>query len=150
MMDMDKLHQIVLYFLHVAPRHKLGATKLWKLLYYVDLLHWTQFGHTVTELVYRKTRHGPLPGGAELLEAAVEQGCLTVAQVKRFNHQQTTYTGQTPPDMTNFRFSERAILAEVALHFAGATAGQLESAIRHSAPWKANRHGDVLGMTAEK
>ncbi len=149
MVDTDKLHQVALFFLHGAPNHQLGVSKLWKLLYYVDLMHLEQFGHTVTHAAYRKTKHGPLPdGGMDLLEPVVRDGRAERKRVRRFQHEQVLFRGQAPPELHDFGFSERAILAETTLHWMRATTAQLESAIRHSGPWGAIKYGEALNLDA--
>lgn len=147
MIDRAKLHQVMLFFLQSAPKHRIGVTKLWKLLCYVDLMHLEQFGHTVTHAVYTKTRHGPFPeGGMEVVDAAAREGDVNVLRVRRFRHQQVICEGVAQPNLQQFEFSERAILAEATLQWMRATTAQLEAAIRHSGPWKAVKYGEELAL----
>ena len=147
MIEMAKLRQVMLFFLQSAPKHQMGITKLWKLLYYVDLMHLEQFGHTVTHGGYTKTRHGPLPeAGMKAVDQAVHQREMTVRRVRRFQHEQIVCERVAQPNLQHFEFSERAILAETTLHWMRATTAQLEAAIRHSDPWKTTKYEELIRL----
>jgi len=143
--DHNRVAQVVCFLLHRAGGGALGASKLWKLAYYVDLLHVEQFGAPVTGLSYRKKRHGPVPEGEDaILDELVARGALAVEEIRRFRHSESICRLAGAPDLRDFAFSERAILEEVALDWLRATGGQLEAAIRESAPWKAVGYGAIL------
>ena len=140
-----KAAAVILFLLQKAPDHRLGVSKLWKLLYYVDLLHREHFGIPVTSLEFVKDRHGPVPvGGAGLLEDMSEDGALSFVRVRRFSNYETTVCAGEARETRDVEFSERAVLEEITLDWMRATSGQLESAIRQSTPWKAGVRGNHI------
>ena len=58
--DLRKLMQLIIFFVHhetVKPR---GRTKLFKLLYFTDVTHLQTVGELLTGAEYRKYPYGPL------------------------------------------------------------------------------------------
>jgi uncharacterized phage-associated protein len=55
----ERLIQSVVYFAHTT--RKLGKTKLYKLLYFLDFQHFRDTGHPVTDLTYYAWKMGPVP-----------------------------------------------------------------------------------------
>jgi len=140
-----KFEDVVLFLLSRALGQRLGVTKLWKLVYYVDVMHVEQFGRAVTGVRFIKDRHGPVPAeGLALVERLGERRAASLEKARRFRHYQHLCRAMVPPDLRDFEFSERAVLEEVALEWMQATTKQLELAIRESQPWKAARYGDQL------
>jgi len=148
MSDDEKVDEVVLFLLQRAAGGRLSATKLWKLLYYVDLMHEQQFGRPVTGLAYRKDRHGPCPdGGTAVLQAMADKGAISLLRVPRFGRRcEVVCQAARQPNLRRFDFSERAILAEVALDWMGATGAQLEAAIHEGEPWKRSRRAGAIGL----
>jgi len=60
--DDDKFRELILYFSEkCAADPAFGATKLNKLLFYVDFLHFQRYGKAITGHDYQKLEHGPAP-----------------------------------------------------------------------------------------
>ena len=143
--ERDTFRQVVLFLVDRAPDKRLGVTKLWKLVYYVDVMHVEQFGRPVTGIRFTKERHGPVPEtGSVLLDRLAGEKVLALEKVRRFEHYQLLCRALVLPTLHGFDFSERAILEEVALDWMQATTTQLEAAIRESRAWKAVSYGEGL------
>jgi len=137
--------QVVLFLLQRAPGEQLGITKLWKLVYYVDLMHLEQFERTVTDVRFIKGRHGPIPErGLAMLEELAGKQAIEITRIPRFRHAQHLCRALATPDLRELDFSERAILEEIALDWMRATTRQIELAVRESTPWKTAKYGDAI------
>src|SRR5205085_10129842 len=78
----EKLQQVIRYFLERINNVHLGRTKLMKLLYFVDFVHYEKYGQSVTGVIYRKLPHGPYPKQAEkLIQRMKETGLVREIKV---------------------------------------------------------------------
>ncbi len=57
--DREKLLNLIVYF--VKNTKKCHKTKLFKLLYFADFLHFKETGKSITGQVYEAWKHGPVP-----------------------------------------------------------------------------------------
>lgn len=58
-MNLDKLKEVIIYFIFKSSRHQLGRVKLTKLIYFADLLAYQRLGRMITGLTYVNYKHGP-------------------------------------------------------------------------------------------
>lgn len=58
-MNINKLKEVIIYFIFKSSKHQLGRTKLTKLIYFADLLAYQKLGRTITGLTYFYFKHGP-------------------------------------------------------------------------------------------
>lgn len=144
----QKLDQVILFLVSRAPAGRLSITKLWKLLYYVELTHVQQFGRAVSGIRLLKGRYGPIPAdGMALIEELTRANVLAAQRISRFRGWEWVCRALAPPNLTGFEFSERAILEEVALDWMRATTRQLAAAIHESMPWKSVPYGEELPVS---
>jgi uncharacterized phage-associated protein len=137
----EKLLQAIVYF----ARHtqKLGITKLMKLLYYLDFIHFRQTGTPVTGLDYYAWERGPVPrdvwqelSDPDRLPADVKQ----VIRVDRIPMQRGGEFLKISPrvsfDSTFFTPREVRLLGELAEIFAEANADDMvEASHLRNQPW---------------
>src|SRR5258706_14791214 len=57
--DRSKVKAVILYTCHKCDRSKLGAVKLNKVLYFLDMIRYAWMGAPVTGSTYKKRKHGP-------------------------------------------------------------------------------------------
>lgn len=70
---------VVLFFAHRIP--KLSLKKAYALLWYADMLHYKEFGTSITDLRYEKRLSGPVPENADFLfRMARTQGAIRVEE----------------------------------------------------------------------
>lgn len=142
--DVNRAAQMILFFAHEMP--DLFKTKLNKLLFYADFLHFSLQGNSISGMEYRAIQHGPVPADYDkLLLRLSEDGNIELEQ-KEFPN---GYYGDTIRPMQAFDSSlfdptEIETLRQVAKRFSGLTAKQLVD-ISHQEPgWKANVEGKGL------
>jgi hypothetical protein len=127
--------------LHVAARSSddstFGATKLNKILFYADFIHYAEYGQSITGATYRKLNYGPVPRQlpevqAELLDA----GDARIEENNRLGLRQKRLIPGRPADLSAFSDTEQAVLESVIEALAGKTAGAV-SAMSHLEPgWR--------------
>lgn len=126
--------------------------KLFKLLYFLDFIHFKQYGTTVTGMEYSAWKMGPVP---ERLyhEFKEEKACIFKDYFKIIketdNSDQSNYsfkiTSKKSPDMKVFTPNEKKIMEEIAFQFKEATAKDI-SEITHlkNTPWTKTPEGKII------
>lgn len=81
MLDRDKLNALIVWIANCPEVRDLGNTKLWKLLYFMDVAALRQLGHTITGSDYIKYDHGPVPSkGERTLKKLIQKGAVNSQQ----------------------------------------------------------------------
>lgn len=136
--DREKLIEAVKFFSMSTKR--LGKTKLFKLLYFLDFTHYRDVGRSVTGLEYFAWPMGPVPVSLfdELgVPASDWEGqCKFLLKKTLGGKEMLTVTALRPFDSTHFTKRELRIMAQLAEQFANATADEMIEAthLEHS-PW---------------
>lgn len=145
----QKLFDAIVYFCSNTKR--CGLVKLFKLLYYTDMLHFRETGRSVTGLAYDAWKFGPVPAA---LYREIKHAPHDLGNVVRIESPPTSDVSDTAPTHTKIipklqrqlsflTAREKRIIAEVAEIFRDVTAEQI-SDISHArnGPWdRAWRHG---------
>lgn len=135
----DKLRDAVLFF---AGHTKLcGLTKMMKLLYYLDFIHYRQTGKSVTGMTYYAWEHGPVPADVFSELSRGEDRGLGLSRVVAVIPKGERFKQVTPKkgvsfDGKYFTPREMTILNRVAEIFREADADTMveSSHLRHE-PW---------------
>jgi len=63
----DKITQLILYVIKSCEKEKTGITlmKLYKIFYFIDFGYWAIQDKSVTNLLYLRFKHGPVPMGVD-------------------------------------------------------------------------------------
>jgi|SRR5688572_25966370 len=141
-----KLEHVILFFLERINNVQLGATKLMKLLYYVDFDHYEQYGKPVTNAKYRKLPHGPVPDEAEkVIKNMITTGAVEAVKQKvgKFEqHRLITKAAQFDPSL--FTGDELETLKQVACRWEHHTAKEIEAATHKEVPWASTQDGKSI------
>lgn len=141
-----KMEQVILFFLERINNVHLGRTKLMKLLYYVDFDHYEKHGQSITDAVYHKLPHGPVPKEAQkLIASMVTKGMVAPVRgrVAQFaQHRLITQGAKFDPSV--FDGEEIRTLEKVAADWEDANAAQIEAASHAEAPWAATKERAVI------
>src|SRR5271169_4757174 len=129
--EREKLLEAIVYFATTA-RH-VGVIKLFKLLYYLDMLHFRETGRSVTSLAYHALPYGPVPTELynELNRSAADLYRTIDVRTRMVGHDETVVPsgGVIRPLMTSSLFHltkrEQRILVEVAEKFRDVSAAQI-------------------------
>jgi hypothetical protein len=144
--DRNKLKAIILYTCGRCPPEQLGAVKLHKVLYFLDMISYALSGHPVTGAVYKKRPFGPtcvplLPALAEMQR----DGQLDISHSEYFGYSKTQYAALQAPDLEQLSEMDLARLNEVIDFVCYANTARTISEFSHQAPWEMAELGDVIG-----
>jgi putative zinc finger/helix-turn-helix YgiT family protein len=137
-----KLGEMIVYF---AGRPKTWRTKLNKLLFYADFLHYRRHGLAISGCRYVHMQFGPVPADFYTLQATlVEDTSLSEQHVEHGDCESTVFSASRPADLSVFTEEELETLREVAAHFEGWTAKRI-SEFSHAEPgWVRTRDRETI------
>jgi uncharacterized phage-associated protein len=145
---LGKLRQLILFFAHQESAQPLGHTKLYKLLYFSDMVHLRATGESITGAEYRKYPHGPvLPEGITALQDLIRHQLVREKHIALSNgltlHK---LTSTQVPDLTLFKESERKSMDFVLDHFGSQTATSLSQLSHQELAWLMADDGGPLDV----
>jgi transcriptional regulator with XRE-family HTH domain len=133
----EKIAALVKYYaLHLKP----FKTKLNKLLFYTDFIHYAQSGFGITGLGYTAIAHGPVPRNyGSLYDTLFEQGFIEIEMIDT-----EQYSGEKfllhdgEPDMDIFTDAEQEAIAWVLQKFGVLNTRSVVDASHNELAWKDN------------
>jgi len=143
--NLDKLRQSIIFFVSTGDPNTLGKTKLLKLLYYADFDHYELADESITGSTYRKLPMGPVPKAAfPVLDAMVEDGTISVQDMRTPSFIRKQYTAQAEFDQSLFSGAELQTLRAVADRWKTVRTEDIVAASHHDPPWNAvAMHGEI-------
>jgi len=149
--DAAKFKELMLYAASQSVKDEMfGATKLNKILFFADFLHYGLAGSSITGATYKRKANGPvatqLPVMAREIELAHE-GHFEVR--KYFNLKQRRLIADRPPNLMVFLDEERDLIDDVIKNLEGSNAADVSnlSHIRSRA-WQIAEEGEIIPYTA--
>lgn len=141
----DKMRAVILHTVNACPTEHLGAVKLHKVLYFLDMLTFAVRGHPVTGSVYRKRPFGPtcqqlLP----TLDMMCREGLLDIRDVDYFGFTKKEYQPKVQPDAAALTNDEAGLLHDVIEFVCLRNTAKAISEISHQLPWEMAEFGGVI------
>ncbi len=139
-----KTKNVILYF---AERQSPYKTKMNKLLYYTDFVHFRNTAQSITGLRYVAIPHGPVPNHFEyLFEAFVEEGIIfKVTTMTNFGElEQILPSEEVHFDPSIFSATELETLDYVANLFKDKSASEIADISHREPAWKENIEGKKI------
>ncbi|HAQ19912.1 MAG TPA: DNA-binding protein [Prolixibacteraceae bacterium] len=136
--DREKTKQVILYF---AERQSPYKTKMNKLLFYSDFVHFRNTAQSITGLRYIAIPYGPVPNHFEyLFEALVEEGiiCKEYTMTNIGELEQILPTGTVDFDQSLFTASELEAMEYIANTFKDTSASDIADISHREPAWKEN------------
>ena len=132
----DKAGQVINYFSDKIDL--LYKTKLNKLLFYADFLHYQWTGYSITGNTYRAIKMGPVPTEFEKLYEKLADENVISREFKAFNngHYGEYFRGLTGYDENAFRKSELAVLEKIIETFGEQTSQALIERSHQEKAWQ--------------
>ena len=144
--DRNKLRAAILHVCGAVPAERLGAVKLHKVLYFLDMLFFAQTGRAVTGAEYRKRPFGPTCVPLLPMLAQMERdGAIRIDEADYFGFRKKNYVALTLPDHGRLSEAEVALLDEVIDFVCNLNSARTISEFSHQAPWETVEFGDVIG-----
>jgi transcriptional regulator with XRE-family HTH domain len=134
---MEKLGMMVKYF---AQQLQPFTTKMNKLLFYADFLHYSRTGFSITGLTYIAITHGPVPknyGG--IYDRLFESGFVALEEVDFNDFTGEKFTNQDgEPDMELFTPTERKAIVDVEQQLGKLKTNQIVDISHDEFAWRQN------------
>jgi hypothetical protein len=143
--DRAKFKDVVLYTCHKCDRSQLGAVKLNKVLYFLDMIRYAWTGAPVTGAVYKKRKHGPttdylLPALREL----TAERKLQINDVNFFGFTKKDYVALVEPDIARLGKEEIVLLDQVIEFVCSGNTAKTISEYSHQTPWELVEFGQEI------
>lgn len=143
--DKAKLKAVILYACTKCGDGELGAVKLHKVLYFLDMLHYADVGAPVTGSTYRKRALGPT--NDQLLAVLREMklaGEIDVREVDYFGYRKTEYVARVEPKIGLLGKRELALLDEVMDFVCARNTAKTISEFSHNRAWEMVDFGEEI------
>jgi hypothetical protein len=143
--DRAKLRAVILHTCSSCPPDNLGAVKMHKVLYFLDMISYAQTGASVTGATYRKRPFGPtcvqlLPTLAEM----ERNGDLTINKVDFHGLIKHEYIARVSEQKGVLNEEERALLDEVIAFVCHRNSARTISEFSHKLPWEMAEFGEEI------
>ena len=146
-MSTAKFKDLVHYIVHKCDPSMLGAIRLNKALWYVDVLTYQMTGSSVTGDTYRKRQFGPVPSRIlATLEALEGEGRIAI-QRPEYAYDMTKYFSLQAPDDEALSKEERHLVDGVLDGLLGFSANAI-SERTHDSIWRAAMNGEEIPLHA--
>ncbi len=146
----EKFKNAILYFVRYCNTKDLGATKLNKLMYYLDFLHHRDFKVSVTGDYYINNKYGPVPNSIKPIISSLKRSGKLVVIKQILDGQDCVtkkeYTGKENPDMSFFNKEEKKTLMGVCKKFKGYSTKEIVAQTHLEAPWFYSKKGDKINF----
>lgn len=128
-----KLDDLILYLGNSPHVKNLGITKLWKLIYFIDVAFLRETGASLTGSEYIKYDHGPVPSrGGKRLKHLDKEGRVRVKAEDHGSYRQN-HVFTVDEEAPAFRTEELPLIDAVCLRYGRKTASYL-SELSHDEP----------------
>ena len=135
-LNAKKYENAILYFVQHCNNQYLGATKLNKLLYYLDFLNYRDRGESVTGDEYYHMQYGPIPSSMEtVMSALCESKKLEVAGEPFGKTARKIYKVKEKPDTAVFSEEEQQLLTNICKEFKDYDTDKIIAQTHLEAPW---------------
>ncbi|MCM1489632.1 MAG: Panacea domain-containing protein, partial [Muribaculum sp.] len=121
----------------VAEMGPIFVTKMNKLLFYADFLHYKQHGYGITGLTYRAMQYGPVPEGWGRIYSSLP-GIVMEEFVYPSGQSGIQLKSDSPSDMSVLSESERETLSLVCELFKDMSAGDISNVSHKEKAWSDN------------
>ena len=143
--DRAKLKAVILHTCEAVPPERLGAVKLHKVLYFLDMIHFAQTKRSVTGATYKKRPYGPtcvqlLP---VLRDMQVEESIL-IKEVDFHGLRKKEYIALEREEAGILNQAEIDLLDEVIQFVCDENSARTISEYSHKLPWELAEFGEVI------
>lgn len=143
--DRAKLRAAILHTCRAVKPERLGAVKLHKVLYFLDMIHYAQTGRPVTGAIYKKRPFGPtcVPMLPVLREMELE-GLIRINEVMFHGLRKKEYIALQNAEAGILNEPEIDLLNEVIEFVCDQNSARSISEFSHQLPWEMADFGEVI------
>ena len=143
----DKFAALVHYIVHSCDPNQLGAIRLNKALWYIDILAYQTWGKPVTGETYRRQQFGPVPGSIMPVLGDLARDGKIAIQKAEYAYETTKFFSLREPDKDALTPDEKR-LASVVLDALLERSANAISELTHDVIWRAARDGQEIPLHA--
>jgi uncharacterized phage-associated protein len=141
----NKYENAVLFFIKYCNNQYLGATKLNKLLYYLDFISVRDTGKSVTGDQYVNKQFGPVPENVdEVLTKLKAEGAIDVQKVAVKKGEMFKFETKRDPDLSVFDSHEQELLEKICQEFSLWKTDKIVNQTHLEAPWFYSKPYEVV------
>ena len=132
-----KYKNAILYFIRYCNNRYLGDTKMNKLLYYFDFVHYRKRSKSVTGDRYCHLDFGPVPKRArEIIASLVREGAIEREEISfDTGGHKVQYRAMSEPHMSVFTKTEKELLEKICRKFKSWNTKKIIAQTHLEAPW---------------
>ncbi len=143
--ELAKLKNLILHIGANPHVQNLGETKLWKLIYFIDVTALRETGHTVTGSEFIRYDHGPVPSrGERSLKQLSRDGEISIVQEQFPSYRINRVVVTNPPAAKVFSAAELELVGRICREHGGKTAAYLSELSHREPAWHYAGHLDTL------
>lgn len=147
----EKYQNAILYFVKYCNNQYLGATKLNKLLYYLDFIAYRDRQKSITGDLYVHKQYGPVPAEVdEVLTAMKAKGTLEVQKIDYKGGETFKYSSDKDPNLSAFDDYEKGLLEKVCQEFNLWPTEKMVNQTHLEAPWFYSKPFEVVDYKYSK
>jgi hypothetical protein len=132
-----KLEELIIYISEKSKNDpSFGATKLNKILFFADFVHYGSHGKAITNAEYVHRSNGPTPKFMKpALDSLEKESRIKIDEVSYFGYQQKRVVPLTGPDLSMFGQTEISFVDEVIEVFKAFNGSELSTWTHLLIPW---------------
>ena len=143
--DRAKFSSLVLYVCSTSKPEDLGATKLHKILYFVDMLHFLETGTPLTGEAYFKNNFGPTSRNLNaVLRRLTAEGKILVSLVEYFGRPKKQFIANQESEREKFSEDEISLIEVVKEFVCNRHTAASISELSHNRAWELAEMGENL------
>lgn len=143
--NITKYKNAILFFVKYCNNKYLGATKLNKLLYYLDFISYRDKGVSVTGDLYIHKQYGPVPAEVDdILTELHQEDSIDIQKVECVNGDMFKYENKIEPDDLSFSPYEKKLLINICKEFSLWPTEKIVNQTHLEAPWFYSKPYDVV------
>lgn len=147
----SKYRNAILYFVKYCNNQYLGATKLNKLLYYLDFISFRDRKRSVTGDIYIHKQYGPIPAKVdEILTDLHQSQHLAIDRIAYKESDTFEYKILKEPQPSKFDSYEKNLLKNIADEFTLWSTEKIVNQTHLEAPWFYSKPFDVVDYNYSK
>lgn len=148
--DQEKFKALVLYIIwRAGHREGFGATKLNKVLWFVDARSYMMYRKPITGATYVREKHGPVPRQMMAVrDELVSEGRLAIAKEPYFSGEITKFKALEPPDVSAFSTEEMNLVDWWIKHVDEEHTAVSVSELSHDYMWELAQTGEDIPLYA--
>ncbi|MFZ5667164.1 MAG: Panacea domain-containing protein [Pseudomonadota bacterium] len=143
--DREKMRAVILRTCHACKADQLGAVKLNKVLYYLDMIQYAHWRQPVTGATYRKRPNGPTTDQLLFVLREMQNlGQIDIRQVNYHGYLKTEYVPLVEAPQGILNEAEEALLNDVIEFVCVSNSARSISEYSHTFPWEMAEMGGVI------